>query len=330
MQPRPGRETLRQTAAATPGAMLEILQKTLPFFALTGLGWAVARRGFVSQSENAALSKFVFYFALSAMLLSLTAGLTPRDLIDGPLIATYFCAWGLVWVLGLLVARARGLPLAEAAMEAQCSVIGNTGFLGLPMLVVILGPQSAVPILQVLILDMLIFNPLITLVLSAAREGRLRLESLRPLGLSLLRNPIIVSCVAGLGWSMTGWPVPGPVDNFLTLLGRAATPVALFAIGVSLADKGVGALAVTGWISFAKLVIHPAVVAIFALLVFDLPGPVAGAMIAAASLPVAGNVYLLAAHYGVAPHRVSASILVSTAAGIVTITLILGWIAGLQ
>ncbi len=49
-------------------------------------------------------------------------------------------------------------------------------------------------------------------------------------------------------------------------------------------------------------------------------------MVAAAALPVAGNVYILASHYGIAPRRVSASILISTAASILTVPLVVAWI----
>ena len=50
-------------------------------------------------------------------------------------------------------------------------------------------------------------------------------------------------------------------------------------------------------------------------------------MIAAASLPVAGNVYILAQHYGVAPQRVSATILISTAVSILTVSAVIAWLA---
>ena len=49
-------------------------------------------------------------------------------------------------------------------------------------------------------------------------------------------------------------------------------------------------------------------------------------MIAAAALPVAGNVYILAQHYGVAPQRVSASILISTSVAVVTVSVVIGWV----
>ena len=116
------------------------------------------------------------------------------------------------------------------------------------------------------------------------------------------------------------------MNDFLTLLGAAATPGALFAIGASLASKSAERLAVAGWLSFCKLILHPAAVAIAALYLFDVDPYAAGVMIAAASLPVAGNVYILAQHYGVAPTRVSASILMSTAASVVTVSLVIAWV----
>ena len=109
------------------------------------------------------------------------------------------------------------------------------------------------------------------------------------------------------------------MNDFLSILGGAATPCALFAIGASLASKSAERPFVAGWITFCKLVLHPAFVAISAIWLFHVEPYAAAVMIAAASLPVAGNVYILAQHYGVAPQRVSASILISTVMAVVTV-----------
>ncbi len=111
------------------------------------------------------------------------------------------------------------------------------------------------------------------------------------------------------------------------MLGAAATPGALFAIGASLAFKSAERVSVAGWLSFAKLVLHPAAVAIAALVIFPVDRFAAGVMISAAALPVAGNVYILAQHYGVAPQRVSASILFSTVASVVTVSAVIALVA---
>jgi malonate transporter and related proteins len=114
------------------------------------------------------------------------------------------------------------------------------------------------------------------------------------------------------------------VNEYLTTLGAAATPGALFAIGASLAGRSAERVEVAGWLAFCKLVLHPAAVAVMAFGVFTVAPFSAAVMVAAASLPVAGNVYILAAHYGVAPQRVSTAILISTALSIVTVTLVIG------
>ncbi|MCZ0960036.1 AEC family transporter [Paracoccus benzoatiresistens] len=302
--------------------MLAVFLKTLPFFGLIGLGWLAARTRFFPHEAAAWLTKFVFYFALSAMLFRFAARLDLAALFDGRFVLAYLGGSFAVWLIGMAAARARGLPLAEAAMEAQCCMIGNTGFLGVPMLVVLLGDRAIGPVLMVLTIDMLVFSTLITLIIHAGRSGGLRLASLAPIGRGIVANPMILSMVAGLAWAQMRLPLPGPLDEFLVLLGAAATPGALFAIGASLAGRRLQRLAASAWLSGAKLVLHPLAVALAAWALRVEPFA-AGVMIAAAALPVAGNVYILAQHFGVAQQRVSAAILISTALGIVTIPLVM-------
>ena len=179
----------------------------------------------------------------------------------------------------------------------------------------------------VLAVDLIVFGSLIVIIITGARDGRISLGIFRSIGLGLIKNPMIVSIVLGLTWSGLQIPIPGPLNEFVILLGNAATPGALFAIGASLASKSAERVSVAGWLSFCKLVLHPAAVAVAALVIFPVEPYAAGVMIAAAALPVAGNVYMLAQHYGVAPHRVSSSILISTALSIVTVSLVVGWIS---
>ena len=86
---------------------------------------------------------------------------------------------------------------------------------------------------------------------------------------------------------------------------------------------------IAAWLSFCKLVLHPLLVAFAALLLFKVDPYKAGVIIAAAALPVAGNVYMLAEHYKVAPQRVSAAILVSTAVSILTVSLVIAQVSKL-
>jgi hypothetical protein len=310
--------------------MLPILFKTLPFFALIGVGYLAGRWRFFSAEATTALTKFVFYFALSAMLFRFAANLSLAEIWDARFVAAYLWACGVVYTVAMGVAFWRGISVEEAAIEAQCAVIGNTGFLGIPMLVVLLGPQAAGPMLIMLAIDLIVFSTVITLIITGVRQGRMDFGVIRVLAIGILKNPMIVSMALGLAWSATGQAVPAPVNDFLGLLGAAATPGALFAIGASLAAKSAERVQVAAWLSFCKLILHPAAVAFSALIIFKVdPGP-ASVMIAASALPVAGNVYILAQHFGVAPQRVSASILISTAISIVTLTAVIAIIGPLQ
>lgn len=303
--------------------MIEILLQTLPFFALIGLGYGAGRTGFFTPEATAYLTKFVFYFALSAMLFRFSANLSLADIFDWPFVLAYL--WGTLFIYliatGVALLRKRGIE--EAAVEAQCAVIGNVGFLGIPMLVLLLGEQAIGPVMLVLAVDLIVFGSLIVILITGSRDGRMSLGVLRTVGIGLLENPMIVSISLGLIVSSIGLPIPDPVNEFLSLLGAAATPGALFAIGASLASKSAEKIAVAGWLSFAKLVLHPAAVAFAALVMFPVDPYAAGVMITAAALPVAGNVYILAQHYGVAPSRVSASILISTALSVFTVSAVI-------
>jgi predicted permease len=307
--------------------MFEIFLKTLPFFLVIGVGYGAGRTGFFTEAATAWLTKFVFYFALSAMLFRFSANLSLAQVFDLTFVKAYLAGTVVVYILATIIALMRRIPMQEAAVEAQCATIGNVGFLGIPMLVLLLGEAAIVPVMLVLAVDLIVFGSLIVIIITGARDGRLSFGIFRSIGLGLIKNPMIVSIVLGLTWSGLQIPIPGPLNEFVILLGNAATPGALFAIGASLASKSAERVFVAGWLSFCKLVLHPAAVAVAALVIFPVEPYAAGVMIAAAALPVAGNVYMLAQHYGIAPHRVSASILISTALSIVTVSLVVGWIS---
>ncbi len=306
--------------------MVAIFLKTLPFFALIGLGYWAGRTRFFSEEATAYLTKFVFYFALSAMIFRFSANLELAEVWDWRLVAAYL--WGTAFVYGIasFVGFLRNLDVPTNAFEAQCAVIGNTGFLGIPMLTLLLGEQAIGPVMLCLAIDLILFSSLIVILVTGSRDGRMSWSIFRTVGMGLVKNPMILAMASGLAWSGFDLPIPVPVNEFLSILGAAATPGALFAIGASLASKSAERLSIAGWISFCKLFLHPLAVAFAAFYLFHVDAFGASVIIAAAAMPVAGNVYILAQHYGVAPQRVSAAILVSTVISIVTLSSVIAWV----
>jgi predicted permease len=308
--------------------MADIFFRTLPFFAIIGLGYWAGRTRFFTDEATAYLTKFVFFFPLSAMIFSFAANLSFAEVFDPNLILGYLAGTLAVYLVATAVAALRGLNIPTAAVEAQCAAIGNVGFLGLPMMAILFGEASIGPMMVVLSVDLVVFSSLIVILINAGRGSGLGLQTLKLVALGLVRNPMIVAIVAGLAWSASAQPIPAPVNDFLSILGGAATPGALFAIGASLGSKSAERMQVAGWLSFAKLVLHPIFVAIGVLWLVPVASFPASVAIAAASLPVAGNVYMLAQHYNVAPHRASAAILISTAISILTVPLAIAWASG--
>ncbi|NNL73108.1 MAG: AEC family transporter, partial [Silicimonas sp.] len=248
--------------------MWEIFLKTLPFFAVIGLGFVSGRTRFFSEEATAYLTRFVFYFALSAMIFRFAATLEIGQLLDWTFITAYFTATATVYAIATALSLLRGVTVAEAAVEAQCSVIGNVGFLGIPMLALLMGPDAVAPIIIILSVDLIVFSSLIVILITASRGGGLSPAIFGTVILGLLKNPMIVSVVLGIVWSSWDLPMPAPADEFLTLLGAAATPGALFAIGASLASKSAERLSVAMTISVFKLFVHPAAVALTALVIW--------------------------------------------------------------
>ncbi len=305
--------------------MLAIFLKTVPFFALIGVGYLAGRTRFFSEEATAYLTRFVFYFALSAMLFGFAANLDVAAIFNWPFVFAYLSGTGAIWLVVATAAILRRTSREEAVFEAHTGVIGNVGFLGIPMLSLLLGPQAVGPVLLVLAVDLIVFSSILTMAITGLRAGRVSAQTFGILAVGLVKNPMIVSVVLGILWGATGLDLPGPVAEFMTLLGAAATPCALFAIGASLAGRSAERIEVAAWLSFAKLVLHPVAVAA-ACWLFGVTGYAAGVMIASASLPVAGNVFILAQHYRVAPQRVSTAIQVSTAASVLTVTAVIALI----
>lgn len=308
--------------------MLAVFLKTLPFFGLIGLGYIAGRTRFFPPEATAHLTKFVFYFALSAMLFKFSATLSFADIFDPRLAAGYLWGTAFVYGIGMAVAFYRGLDTPTASIEAQCGAIGNTGFLGVPMLALLMGQAAVGPIILVLAIDLIVFSSLLTVLVVGSREERGPVQVLGTALKGLARNPMIVSIGLGLCVSASGLPLPVVADEFLGTLGAAATPCALFAIGASLAGKSAERIEIAAWLSFCKLVLHPLCVAAGTLVFFRAGAFESAVVIAAASLPVAGNVFILAQHYGIAPQRVSASILISTTVSIVTVSAVIAVVSG--
>ena len=302
--------------------MLSVLLVTFPFFVLVLCGYIAARRALLPQAAIPGLNAFVLYFALPCMLYRFGATTPIAQLLDGSLIAVYLlCALTMV---GLTIAVTRGPRIGwnDASFGALVAAFPNTGFMGVPLLVALLGSKAAGPAIVSITVDMILTSSL-CIALSrldgadqhgAARAFRLALKG-------MIVNPMPWAIALGGVASAFDFKFPAPVASTIGLLADAASPVALFTIGAVLARSQMNTATPTPARDYVpvvliKLVVHPLLVGLVGLAAIQLGVPLdrfaLTVLVLLAALPSASNVSLLAERFGADNGRIARIILLST------------------
>lgn len=318
--------------------MLQIASVTLPFFALIGIGYVAARTRLLPLAAVPGLNVFVLYFALTAMLFQVGAR-TPLAHLLHPVASTLWLLTGLTIVgLGMWPARRAGRSRLEAAFGGLIASQSNSGFMGLPLLVALLGPAAAGPVSTTLLVDLVVIQSVAIMLSHRGTAGpRGLVGEVVASARRVASNPLPWAIVGGAVWGTLELPLPGPVEDVVSLLAAAATPVALFTIGAVLARPGMQGSAAGRarvpagraedvlWLAVLKLAVHPLLVWGLGTLAvrvgLALDGGMLTAMTLVAALPAAANITLLAERFGADGARVARVILVSTVLSVVTFLL---------
>ena len=303
-----------------------ILNTALPFFALIFCGYGAGRFGLLSPAAVAGVNTFVFYFALPAFIFNLMATANLVDILNVRFMGVYLGVGLTVFTAAAVLGRLLfGTKLGESAIQGASSVLGNTGYMGLPLVAAAFGQQAAIPLLLGLTLEATVLIPLTIIIIESDKglDGDW-MKLVSTVSGSLARNPIIIAIFAGVVVSGLQIDLPVPIAKFTGLLGNAAGPCALFALGATLAAFPLGAgLRETSYMSTFKLLVHPAVMWLAMTQLFSIDPLWATVAILGASLPVAANVFILARQYDTYLERASSAILLSTIISVFTVSTLL-------
>ncbi len=318
-------------------SMLTILVITFPFFALVLCGYLAVRRHLLPQLAIPGLNSFVLYFALPCMLYRFGSTTPIAQLLDGAVAGVYLlCA---LITVGLTVALTRRrTDWNNAAFGALVAAFPNTGFMGVPLLLALLGPSSSGPVIQSMAVDLVITSSLcIALSRLGGASGQSSMAALRNVLAGMVRNPMPWSIALGAVASGAGLTLPAPVMNTISLLSDAASPVALFTIGAVLARSQMNTTeaplaAQYAPVALIKLLIHPLLVlgvghAAIAMGVALDPAALT-ALVLVACLPSASNVAMLTERFGADTGRVARIILVSTSLSFLTFSAAVALLTG--
>lgn len=306
--------------------MTTILTVTLPFFAVIACGYLADRLGVLGAASRVGLNNFVFYFALPVLLFSLMASSDLGASFAWNFVGAYMLVslslFALTWWLS---GRLFGLNGAESAIHAVACVYGNVGYVGIPLVVVVFGSAASIPVIIILTVDLAVMLPLTILCIEAAQGAQRRLlDVARQSVRALCVNPLVIAILSGTIVALLGIDLPVVVDNFIKLLGAAAAPCALFALGSSLVGQPLRAAPVeTASTTFFKLLVHPALLWLVMFKLFSVDPLWGTAAVVGASMPVAATVFVMAQKYQCYVARSSTAILISTLLSLLTISVVI-------
>ena len=308
--------------------MSSVTHILLPVFGLILAGYLCRRSGALGAAAASELNRFVVWLCLPALLFKATATASWAEIWHPGFVATFSLSTIAVFLVVLVWRLRTARPLVDASIDGLSAAYANTGYIGIPLCVLVLGDEGLVPALvATLIVVCVLFAIAVVLVeVGLQAESSVR-DAVGKVLWALARNPLVVAPVAGMLWAISGFSIPQPAAKFLTLLGDATIPCALVSLGAFLTQEHASnSRRTAATLTIAKLLVQPVVTIILAVYVFALPPLWAKAAVMLSALPTGTGPFMLAEFYRREASVVADTILYSTLGSLVTLTLCLFWI----
>jgi malonate transporter len=309
--------------------MLANLLVVLPIFALILAGWIARRSNALGPHATREVNRLVVYLALPALLFDIMAKAKWAEIWQPGFILAFASGCAAIFALTLWLRMRQGSHLADAAIDALNASYANTGFMGFPLVLAVVGQSGMGATLVATILTVcVLFAVAIVLIESGLRSAARRRDIAWKTFVALAKNPLLVAPVAGALFMASGGTLPDPLDRFLQLLGGAASPCALIALGLFLAGNGAqrhrpaGARVETLLVGL-KLVAQPAITWLVAAPLLGLPTAAVHTAVLLAALPTGTGPFMLAEFYEREAVRTSRVVLATTILSVATLSLYL-------
>lgn len=317
-------------------SVLSIVLVTLPFFALVLCGYIAVQRRLLPLEAIPGLNSFVLFFALPCMLFRFGSGTPLAQLLDASVFFTYLLCALLMVGFTVMFSLNQRIGWNDAAFGALVAAFPNTGFMGVPLLVALLGPAASGPAIVTIMADLLVTNSLCIALsrLDGAQQQGARTAAIQALK-GVVSNPMPWAILLGTLFSALDLRLPTALAQTVSLLADAASPVALFTIGAVLARSRLlsasgapRALRYGDYLPIVafKLLLHPLLVFLVGALAIRLGVPLTYSaltvIVLVAALPSASNVTVLSERFGADTARVGNIVLISTALAFLSFSLV--------
>jgi malonate transporter len=310
--------------------MNAVLNSALPIFALILTGFICGYFGVFDRTATDNLNRFAVYLALPSLMFIAMSKITPDQVRQLGFVGAFCGGFAVTFAVAFALSRARGRRIANASIEGLDAGYSNVGFMGIPMCLLVFGPESApASIIATLFTACVLFLFAIAVIEIDLQKGASFWSTGAKVVSSLLRSPLLIAPVAGLCIGLSGLKVPAPFESFTTLLGGAASPAALVCIGLFLAQERVvshDAVSI-GILVALKLILQPAVTALLAFYVFSMPPLWSHSAVLLSALPIGSGPFTIAKLYGLEAGVTSGAILASHVFAVFTVSLLVAWLS---
>jgi predicted permease len=301
-------------------ALLDVI---LPVFLVIGFGYFAVWRGWFPDTGVDGLMKFTQNYAIPCLLFRAISTLDLSAQFDPELLISFYTGATVGFTAGTLGARYifRRNWSDSVAIGFVC-LFSNAVLLGLPITERAYGTDA----LSANYAIVAVHAPFCYMLGVAAMEIA-RAENRNPAILlgkilrSMFRNALVIGIALGLAVNLSGLPLPGVLIDAVDLMVVAALPAALFGLGGVLHRyKPEGDSKTIAMVCVISLILHPAITLSLATL-FQLDRDALRSAVLTAAMAPGVNTYIFANLYGSARRVAAASVLVGTAASIVTVWL---------
>ena len=213
---------------------MDIITTIIPIFLVIGLGWLARKLGFIREAFLEPANRLVYYLAIPAMIFRSIAQTSLKSQLDPNVITLTLLAvvasFLVIWP-GAKVFRVKKLQIGTFL---QSSVHGNLGYIGLAVAYYYLGSNGLTRASIIAGFVMILQNLLAVTALQAFGTGGVGARKWLTSAGKIIGNPVIVSALAGILFSVAAIPIPVVLDRTLKILAGMALPMALLVIGAAL------------------------------------------------------------------------------------------------
>jgi len=297
--------------------MLQMITILFPSIALIGLGFYLFQSRILDEKFWNGAEKLNYYILFPALLFS---SLANADMNMGHLnsiLTVIFLIMAMIIAGVYLFAKLNRTPIAQIGVYVQSLIRFNT-YLGLSIATTL----NHAEIKSILVNILAIAIPLVNVIsiLSLTDKDQLNLKNIF---WSLIKNPLISSCILGITFNVLNIPIwPGFV-NLLNAFSSSSLMLGLLCVGTAIQFSTLKVyLKKSLLISLLRLLLIP-LIAIICLQFFELSHAAVIAIMIFFSIPTASSAYILTKLLNGDHQLMAASISMQTLLSVFTLALIL-------